>query len=147
VPLFFLEIQSLRRRFRREKEMKGKEEFFPEMIRSLTEADIKLLGVKAHVLQGSDHQVMFFECAPGGEIPADTHGAQFGVVLDGQFELTVGGETRIYRKGDTYYMHPMRFIQQNLHTNCMPLIILLILIGIGSRRNRDKSRASSLSFL
>ncbi len=86
--------------------MKGKEEFFPEMIRSLPEADIKLPGVKAYVLQGPDHQVMFFECAPGGEIPAHTHGAQFGVVLDGQFELTVGGETRIYRKGDTYYMPP-----------------------------------------
>ncbi|MCZ6820929.1 MAG: cupin domain-containing protein [Calditrichaeota bacterium] len=49
-----------------------------------------------------------------GEVPPHAHGAQWGVVIDGEMELTIGGETKIYRKGDHYFipagvMHSARF--------------------------------------
>ena len=45
------------------------------------------------------------------------HGAQWGVVLDGRMELTIGDVTRQYNRGDTYYIpagevHSARFQAQ-----------------------------------
>lgn len=77
---------------------------FPKMVSTLPVADIPMDGVLGKLLQGKDMQVVFFEIEPIGEIPPHTHGAQWGVVLEGQMELTIGGETRTYTKGDTYYI-------------------------------------------
>ena len=35
-------------------------------------------------------------------IPDHHHGAQWGIVVEGEIDLTIGGVTRTYRKGDTY---------------------------------------------
>ena len=42
----------------------------------------------------------------GVEVPEHAHGAQWGVVLEGWVEFTIGGETQTYRRGDTYYDGP-----------------------------------------
>jgi quercetin dioxygenase-like cupin family protein len=47
---------------------------------------------------------MFYEIPDGVEVPEHAHGAQWGVVLDGSVEFTIGGETRTYGRGDTYYV-------------------------------------------
>lgn len=86
--------------------MKAKDEFFPEEIRNLPEADIPNPGWKAYVSQGPDHQVLYFDCEPTGEIKPHSHGAQFGVVLDGEMELTIDGKPLVVRKGDSYYIPP-----------------------------------------
>ena len=39
---------------------------------------------------------------PIGEIPPHSHCAQWGIVVDGEMKLTIGGETKIRRKGDSY---------------------------------------------
>jgi quercetin dioxygenase-like cupin family protein len=75
---------------------------YPAWIRSLPEIDISIEGVRGYLLQAQDRQVVLFEIEPIGEIPRHRHGAQFGVMLDGEMSLTVGNETRRYRKGDTY---------------------------------------------
>ncbi|MBU0716632.1 MAG: cupin domain-containing protein, partial [Planctomycetes bacterium] len=33
-----------------------------------------------------------------------THGEQWGVVIDGEMELTIGGQTRVMRSGDTFHV-------------------------------------------
>lgn len=33
-----------------------------------------------------------------------THSPRFGLVLKGEMSLTIGGVTRIYRMGDTYFI-------------------------------------------
>jgi len=38
------------------------------------------------------------------EIPEHSHAAQWGVVLDGEIEITVEGEKHTFRKGDTYFV-------------------------------------------
>ena len=78
--------------------------FYPELILGLPEADIPFKGVRGWLLQGKDHQLVFFEIDPIGEVGEHAHGAQWGTVLEGELELPIGGETRVYSKGDTYYI-------------------------------------------
>lgn len=51
----------------------------------------------------SDHALqVFFQIHQDFELPAHSHGAQWGTVLEGQIELTIDGETRTYRPGESY---------------------------------------------
>jgi len=38
------------------------------------------------------------------EIPEHSHGAQWGVILDSEIELTIGGKKYTFKKGDTYFI-------------------------------------------
>ena len=78
--------------------------FYPDLISGLPEADIPFEGVRGWLFQGEDHQVVFFEIDPIGEVAPHSHGDQWGTVFEGEMELTIGGETRTYRKGDRYYI-------------------------------------------
>jgi quercetin dioxygenase-like cupin family protein len=49
---------------------------------------------------------MFYEIDEDLEIPAHVHGAQWGVVLEGSMEMSIGDDTTTYSKGDTYYVPP-----------------------------------------
>jgi quercetin dioxygenase-like cupin family protein len=80
------------------------EELFPEPIRCLPEADIPLHGVTAHLSQSESHQLVFMSFAEDVDLPEHAHAAQWGVVLEGEIELTIGGWTATYRKGDRYFM-------------------------------------------
>ena len=51
----------------------------------------------------SDHEP-FAEFIRRVEVPEHAHGAQWGVVLEGSLEFTIGGETKTYRRGDTYFV-------------------------------------------
>ncbi len=77
---------------------------FAKMILQLPQADIPLPGVRAWISQAADHQVVFFDIEPIGEVPPHTHGAQWGIVVDGEMDLTIGGETRRYGPGDSYHI-------------------------------------------
>jgi len=79
-------------------------EFYPEMLRELPEIDISLPGVTGWLIQSSDRQVVLFEIEPIGKIPEHTHGAQWGILLDGEMKLTIGDNTKIFRKGETYFI-------------------------------------------
>ncbi len=80
-------------------------------------ADIGLPGVRAWISQATDHQVVFFDIAPvpNCAIPPHSHGEQWGIVVEGEMELTIGGETKRYKPGDTYHVpagvvHSARFL-------------------------------------
>lgn len=77
---------------------------FPKMIKDLPEADIPFKGVRGRILQGEDQQVVFMDIDPIGEVSEHVHSAQFGIVLEGEMSLTIGGETKRYKKGDTYFI-------------------------------------------
>lgn len=88
---------------------------FPEMITRLAQADIALRGVRGWILQGRDHQLVFLDIEPADELPSHSHGEQWGIVVQGEMELTIGGESRVYRKGDSYHipagvMHGAKFL-------------------------------------
>jgi len=77
---------------------------YPDFIRGLPEIDIPLDGVRGWLLQGGDKQVVFFDIQPVGIVPPHSHCAQWGIMLDGEMALTIDGETKTYRKGDTYFI-------------------------------------------
>jgi quercetin dioxygenase-like cupin family protein len=78
--------------------------FYPEIITRLPEADIPFEGIRGWLSQAEDHQIVFFEIEAIGAVAEHSHGTQWGTVLDGEMELTVGGTTRTFRNGDTYFV-------------------------------------------
>jgi quercetin dioxygenase-like cupin family protein len=92
-------------------------DFYPPIIDNLPIADIPVDGVDARLLQSDKGQLVFFDLPAGKEIPPHSHGEQWGCVLDGELELTIDGNTNIYRKGDTYHIpagvvHGAKFLTQ-----------------------------------
>ena len=74
----------------------------PDFIRDLPEIEVGLEGVRGWLVQGPDRQVVYFELQPGLVIPRHSHAAQWGLVIDGVMSLTIGEETRLLRRGDSY---------------------------------------------
>lgn len=79
-------------------------ESFPEFIRSLPQVDSPLASLRGWMLQTGEALAMFYEIPDGVEVPEHAHGAQWGVVIEGAVEFTIGGESRTYGPGDTYYV-------------------------------------------
>jgi quercetin dioxygenase-like cupin family protein len=77
-------------------------ERFPDFIARLPEADANFPGVKVWLLQGSTASAIFVEAREDSEVPEHAHGVQWGIVVDGEMDLTIGGVTRTYRRGDEY---------------------------------------------
>ncbi|MBN1415224.1 MAG: cupin domain-containing protein [Bacteroidales bacterium] len=77
---------------------------FTEMIKKLPEADIDFNGIKGWIFQGQDHQIVFLDIEPIGKVREHAHGAQWGIVIEGEMELTIGGIARTYKRGDCYYI-------------------------------------------
>jgi len=75
---------------------------YPDLINGLPEINVPIQGVRGWLLQGGRTQAVFFVIEPIGEIPPHHHCAQWGIVVDGEMKLTIGGETKIRRKGDSY---------------------------------------------
>ena len=80
------------------------EDFFPEIITNLPEADIPFEGVRSHLSQGENQQFVFMSFENDVEVPEHSHEAQWGVVLDGEIELTIGSRNYTFSKGDTYFI-------------------------------------------
>jgi quercetin dioxygenase-like cupin family protein/catechol 2,3-dioxygenase-like lactoylglutathione lyase family enzyme len=77
---------------------------FPEIIRELPEADIPFEGVRAYISQSASHQILYMEFENDIEVPEHSHGAQWGIVVEGEIELTIDGDKRTYHKGDHYFI-------------------------------------------
>ncbi len=75
---------------------------FPESVRKLPQADIPLRGLRAWLLQGENHQVLFMQFDEDAEIPAHTHENQWSTVLQGRIDLVVQGVASTYGQGDRY---------------------------------------------
>ncbi len=77
---------------------------FPDIITNLPEADIHFNGVKGWISQNIDHQTVFFEIEAIGKVAVHAHCAQWGIVVKGEMDLTIGGDTKTYAKGDSYFI-------------------------------------------
>ena len=80
------------------------EDFFPEIITTLPQADAGREDIRAYLLQGEGKQVVFVESGVAVDAPEESHEAQWVVVLAGEVELTMGGETAVHRRGDMYFI-------------------------------------------
>ena len=80
------------------------ENAYPKVITRLPKVDINLDGVRGWLSQAKDHQVVFWDIDPIGEIPRHSHGEQWGIVVEGEMDLTIGGQTKRYRAGDSFHI-------------------------------------------
>lgn len=58
--------------------------------------------VQTAVIRSDAGLVAFFTFLKELELPPHSHGAQWGTVIEGEIEFTIGGETKTYRPGDSY---------------------------------------------
>ena len=80
---------------------------FDEVMKGLPEGDTGFAGVQTWNMDAPDHQVVFFKAVGDVEVPEHSHSCkQWGVVLEGEMQLTVDGKTTQYKKGDSYYIPP-----------------------------------------
>jgi len=79
-------------------------DIFPEPIINLPKADLPFDNATAYLSQGENHQILFMKFDKDVELPPHSHNAQWGVVFEGQIELTIEGSKKIYQKGDRYYI-------------------------------------------
>jgi quercetin dioxygenase-like cupin family protein len=76
---------------------------YPWIITDLPEAEVQVEGVKAWILQGEKHQLVFFEMQPHASVPEHSHDyPQWGMLLEGKMRLTIDGKTHVIDKGDEY---------------------------------------------
>jgi len=76
---------------------------FPTVITTLPEADIQAKGIKAWILQGEKHQLIFFEMQPTAIVPEHSHNyPQWGMVIEGEMKLTINDKTKTIKKGNEY---------------------------------------------
>ena len=60
-------------------------------------------GVTLRTMWGEKVMMSIVEIAPHGVVPAHSHPhEQAGMVLQGEFDFTIGGQTRRVRQGDAY---------------------------------------------
>ena len=60
-------------------------------------------GVKLRTLWGEKIMMSLVELAPNSQVPMHDHPhEQAGMVLEGEFDFTIGGETTRMKKGDFY---------------------------------------------
>lgn len=108
---------------------------YPEMIRELSEIDIPLEGIRGWLLQSKDKQVVFFDIEPICEIPPHSHCAQWGLMIEGEMSLTIGEETKVYRKGDWYFIP-----EGTIHSATFLTRVHVIDVFADAERYKAKSR-------
>jgi quercetin dioxygenase-like cupin family protein len=60
-------------------------------------------GVTCQTVWGERMMFSFVDFTPGSAVPPHSHPhEQMGIVLEGEFDLTIGSETRTLRRGDSY---------------------------------------------
>ena len=59
-------------------------------------------AVTSHAVRSDAGLVVFFRFHEDFELPPHSHGAQWGTVVEGEIEFTIGGQTRRYGPGDAY---------------------------------------------
>ncbi len=91
---------------------------YPDMIRNLPEADIPVDGVRGWLMQSADKQIVFFDIDQTAFVPPHSHCAQWGLMVDGEMSLTIGGETKVYKKGDNYFIPEGVEHSAKFHSRC-----------------------------
>jgi quercetin dioxygenase-like cupin family protein len=77
---------------------------FPDFIMSLPALDLPFPEevVQSRAIRSDEGLCVFFTFLKDMELPPHAHGAQWGSVVEGEIEFTIGGEMRICRPGDSY---------------------------------------------
>lgn len=77
---------------------------FPEFIRKLPALDVPFPddSVSTNAVRSDEGLVVYFTVHKDFDVPEHSHGAQWGAIFHGSIELTVAGQTRICKPGDSW---------------------------------------------
>ncbi len=77
---------------------------FPQFMQALPGLDVPFPenAVKTHAVRSDAGLVVYFTALKDVEVPEHSHGHQWGAIFAGEIELTMDGETRVCRPGDTW---------------------------------------------
>ena len=75
---------------------------YADWIQGLPQVDTPFEGLDGRMIAGPHGQTVFFRVEEEFEVPAHSHGAQWGVVVSGPLHLTVDGAESTYGPGETY---------------------------------------------
>ena len=77
---------------------------YPDFMQDFHSIDVPFPGdvVQTSVVKSDQGLVVFFTFLKDMDLPPHAHGAQWGTVVEGEIEFTIGDDTRIYRPGDSY---------------------------------------------
>ncbi len=77
---------------------------YPDFIKAFPSIDVPFPEdvVQTAAVRSDAGLVMFFTFLKDMVLPPHSHGAQWGTVVEGEIELTIGGATKVYRAGDSY---------------------------------------------
>lgn len=77
---------------------------FPDFIMDFPPIDLPFPEevVEARAIRSDHGLTVFFTFLQDMVLPPHSHGAQWGSVVEGEISFTIGGETRVYRPGDSY---------------------------------------------
>ena len=75
---------------------------YADWIQGLPQVDTPFEGLEGRMIAGPHGQTVFFRAEEEFEVPAHSHGAQWGIVVAGTLHLSVDGQANTYGPGETY---------------------------------------------
>lgn len=83
---------------------KGEGMDYPDFMRAFPSLDVPFSdeAVSTNVIRSDRGLVVWFTVHKDLVVPEHSHGPQWGALFSGEIELTVGGQTRHCRPGDTW---------------------------------------------
>jgi len=111
---------------------------YANVIMAFPEADVQFEGIRAWILQGETHQLVFFQMEANTSVPEHSHDyPQWGMVIEGEMDLFIDGKARNCRKGDEYLIparakHWARFLAKSR------------VVDLFSERTRYRAKSASL---
>jgi len=77
---------------------------FPNFINDLPSLDVPFSSdvVRTNAVRSDNALVVYFTILQDFDLPEHSHGHQWGTIFEGEIELTIAGNTRIYRPGDAW---------------------------------------------
>lgn len=76
---------------------------FPEWFRAFKHVEL-WPGMNMAVISGHKGQVGFMRVEEETQLPEHAHDGQWGVVLEGEVEFWIGGEHKVFKRGDYYHI-------------------------------------------
>ena len=76
---------------------------YPEWFDKFKQVDL-WPGLSMAVLSGHNGQIGFAQVDSEQNVPEHAHDGQWGVVLEGKVEFMIGGQHKVFSKGDYYHI-------------------------------------------
>ncbi|MBZ8118748.1 cupin domain-containing protein [Roseovarius sp. LXJ103] len=79
---------------------------FPDFMQTLPSLNLPFPEdiVQSNAVLSEAGLVVFFTFHKDMDLPPHAHRAQWGSVIEGEIEMTIGDETKIYGPGDSYFI-------------------------------------------